>query len=69
MRRLRNDLPYKFRPPLVNGWLRPLGLALNRAVHLDRKYKIGKLEAEGFERVRALNKAGRSEERRVGKEC
>lgn len=60
MRRLRNDLPYKFRPPLVNGWLRPLGLALNRAVHLDRKYKIGKLEAEGFERVRALNKAGQA---------
>lgn len=58
MRRLRNDLPYKFRPPQLNGWLRPLGLALNRAVHLDRKYRIGKIEAEGFGRVRELNEAG-----------
>lgn len=58
MRRLRNDLPYKFRPPLLNTWLRPLGLALNRAVHLDRKYRIGKIESEGFDRVRELNEEG-----------
>ena len=36
MRRLRNDLPYTFRPPKIQNWLRPLGLALNRAVHLSR---------------------------------
>jgi 1-acyl-sn-glycerol-3-phosphate acyltransferase len=58
MRRLRNDLPYKFRPPLLNSWLRPLGLALNRAVHLDRKYRIGKIEPQGFEHIRALHEAG-----------
>ena len=58
MRRLRNDLPYTFRPPKLQNWLRPLGLALNRAVHLDRKYRIGKIEAEGFHRVRELNEAG-----------
>lgn len=58
MRRLRNDLPYTFRPPKLQDWLRPLGLALNRAVHLSRKYRIGKIEAEGFERVRELHEAG-----------
>ncbi len=58
MRRLRNDLPYTFRPPQMRAWLRPLGLAVNRAVHLSRKYKIGKIEGLGFERVRELNEAG-----------
>ncbi|HEX7260468.1 MAG TPA: 1-acyl-sn-glycerol-3-phosphate acyltransferase [Luteolibacter sp.] len=58
MRRLRNDLPYTFRPPKQRDWLRPLGLALNRAVHLSRKYRIGKIEAEGFERVGELHKTG-----------
>jgi 1-acyl-sn-glycerol-3-phosphate acyltransferase len=58
MRRLRNDLPYKFRPPLLNTWMRPLGLALNRAVHLDRKYRIGKIEPQGFEHIRVLHEAG-----------
>ena len=58
MRRLRNDLPYTFRPPKPLGWLRPLGLALNRAVHLSRKYRIAKIEAQGFQRIRELNEAG-----------
>ena len=58
MRRLRNDLPYRFRPPKLQNWLRPLGLALNRAVHLSRKYRIGHIEVEGFQRVRELNEAG-----------
>ena len=31
---------------------------MNRAVHLSRKYRIEKIEAEGFLRVRELNKAG-----------
>jgi hypothetical protein len=58
MRRLRNDLPYTFRPPKLRHWLRPLGLALNRSTQLSRKYRIGKIEAEGFQRVRELNEAG-----------
>ncbi len=58
MRRLCNDLPYTFRPPRLQAWLRPLGLAPNRAVHLSRKYRIGKIEDEGFQRVRELNEAG-----------
>lgn len=58
MRRLRNDLPYRFRPPKLQNWLRPMGLAVNRTVHLARKYQIGKIEAQGFEDVRQLNEAG-----------
>jgi 1-acyl-sn-glycerol-3-phosphate acyltransferase len=58
MRRLRNDLPYTFRPPHLRDWLRPLGLAVNRSVHLNRKYHIARIEGEGFERVRELNEAG-----------
>lgn len=58
MRRLRNDLPYRFRSPQLRNWLRPVGLAVNRVVHLSRKYQIGKIEAEGFERVRELSEAG-----------
>ncbi len=58
MRRLRNDLPYTFRPPKLNGWLRPLGLAVNRTVHLSRKYRIARIEEEGFGRVRELHEAG-----------
>lgn len=58
MRRLRNDLPYTFRPPRVQAWLRPLGLALNRAIHLSRKYRVTRIEAEGFQRVRELSEAG-----------
>ncbi len=60
MRRLRNDLPYTFRPPRLRGWLRPLGLAVNRSVHLKWKYNIARIEGEGFERVRELNEAGHS---------
>lgn len=58
MRRLRNDLPYRFRPPQPQEWLRPLGLALNRAAHLTRKYRIGKIQSEGFQKIRELNEAG-----------
>lgn len=60
MRRLRNDLPYTFRPPKPCGWLRPLGLVFNRSVELARKYKIAKIQEEGFERVRELSEAGHS---------
>ncbi len=58
MRRLRNDLPYTFRPPRVQAWLRPLGLALNRAIHLSRKYRVTRIEGEGFQRVCELSEAG-----------
>jgi len=60
MRRLRNDLPYTFRPPKSGSWLRPLGLAVNRAGHLSRKYRIAKIEDQGFGRVRELAEAGHS---------
>jgi 1-acyl-sn-glycerol-3-phosphate acyltransferase len=58
MRRLRNDLPYRFRPPMMNAWLRPLGLAVNRKLHLGRKYNIGRIVDEGFAAVRELSEAG-----------
>ena len=58
MRRLRNDLPYTFRAPAIQPWLRPLGLTLNRAVHLTRKYRIARIEDEGFQCVRELSEAG-----------
>ncbi len=58
MRRLRNDLPYTFRPPNMQAWLRPLGLAVNRAVHLSRKYRIARIEDDGFQRVSELSETG-----------
>lgn len=60
MRRLRNDLPYTFRPPKTNGWLRPLGLHVNRGIHLARKYRIERIEEQGFARVRELGEDGHS---------
>lgn len=60
MRRLRNDLPYTFRPPKLQDWVRPLGMAINRRIHLARKYRIAKIECEGFQKVRELNEAGHS---------
>lgn len=58
MRRLRNDLPYTFRPATPASWIRPLGLAINRAVHLKRKYNIARIEGDGFQKVRELCDAG-----------
>lgn len=52
MRRLRNDLPYTFRPPQPRRWFAPVGHFLNRKVYLGRKYRVPKLDVEGFERVR-----------------
>jgi len=60
MRRLRNDLPYTFRPPRMKPWLRPLALAVNRIFHLKRKYRIASINERGFDRVRALCGAGHS---------
>ncbi len=58
MRRLRNDLPYRFRPPRVNAWLRPLGLEANRLWFLGRAYRIAGIRTEGLEAVRELCEAG-----------
>lgn len=60
MRRLRNDLPYTFRPPLMRHWLRPLALVINRKFHLERKYRIGVIHDEGFDALRELSEAGHS---------
>jgi 1-acyl-sn-glycerol-3-phosphate acyltransferase len=60
MRRLRNDLPYLFRPPHMDSWVRPLGLRLNREIHLGRKYRIRKLLDHGFERIEELCEGGHS---------
>lgn len=54
MRRVRTDLPYTFRPPIRNSWVRPLGLAVNRRVHLERKYRIARIKDSGFDTVRRL---------------
>jgi 1-acyl-sn-glycerol-3-phosphate acyltransferase len=60
MRRLKNDQPYTFRPPRVKEWLRPLAMAVNRRIHLDRKYNVAKIHDEGFGLIRELCQAGHS---------
>lgn len=60
MRRLRNDLAYTFRPPRMNLWLRPVALAVNRGIHLRRKYRIERIHEDGFARVRDLSEQGHS---------
>ncbi len=58
MRRLRNDLPYTFRPPRPKAWFRPLALWANRRFHLERKYHISAIHESGFDEVRALVEKG-----------
>lgn len=58
MRRLRNDLPYRFRPPEWRGWFRPMGLWANRQHYLRRSYRLAEIEDEGMDRVRELVKRG-----------
>jgi 1-acyl-sn-glycerol-3-phosphate acyltransferase len=57
VRRLRNDLPYTFLPPKPRGWFRPIGLWINK-YFVEKKYRVTKLDAQGFERVKALSAAG-----------
>jgi 1-acyl-sn-glycerol-3-phosphate acyltransferase len=57
MRRLRNDLPYTFRPPQPRAWFRPLGLFANR-FYLQRKFAVTRLDDSGFDRVKELSRAG-----------
>ncbi|MCW1883625.1 1-acyl-sn-glycerol-3-phosphate acyltransferase [Luteolibacter flavescens] len=57
MRRLRNDLPYTFRPPRPRAWFRPIGLMANR-YYLQKKFAVTKLDDSGFDRVRELSRAG-----------
>ncbi len=58
MRRLRNDLPYRFRPPVDRLWVRPAGMWINQRIHLERKYRVTRIRAEGMEAVAALCAAG-----------
>lgn len=58
MRRLRNDLPYTFRPPRPKWWFRPLALWLNRRVLLERTYRIEGIEEQGFDGLEAKVAAG-----------
>ncbi len=60
MRRLRNDLPYKFRPLVDQSWIRPVGMWVNRRVHLDRKYQISRIEENGMDDVEELCAQGHS---------
>ena len=57
MRRLRNDLPYTFRPPKPRGWFRPFGLWAND-LYLRRKFRVDRLDIQGFEAVKDLSRAG-----------
>ncbi|MEK7952209.1 1-acyl-sn-glycerol-3-phosphate acyltransferase [Luteolibacter soli] len=57
MRRLRNDLPYTFRPPKPRAWFRPLGLFANR-FYLQRKFAVTRLDDSGFDKVKELSRAG-----------
>lgn len=58
MRRLRNDLPYTFRPPRPAAWFRPVGCWANRVAFIERKYRVARLEVDGFQKVRELCQAG-----------
>jgi 1-acyl-sn-glycerol-3-phosphate acyltransferase len=58
MRRLRNDLPYTFRPPRVKAWLRPLALQVNRRVYLARKFNVPVIRDKGFGHVAGLSNEG-----------
>lgn len=60
MRRLRNDLPYKQRPPKDQRFIRALGMLVNRHLHLARKYQIAHIDANGMDAVAALCSAGHS---------
>lgn len=57
MRRLRNDLPYTFRPPKSRAWFRPLGRFGNRWI-LERKYAVSRIDGLGFDQVSELSRAG-----------
>ena len=58
MRRLRNDLPYSFRPPKSRPWFRPAALWANRRFFLRRKYGLREIRSEGFGKVAELKLAG-----------
>ena len=60
MRRLRNDLPYTFRPPRMNLWLRPVILLFNRLCQLRKSYRISEVVGRGFDRVAKLQREGHS---------
>ncbi len=57
MRRLRNDLPYTFRPPMMTRVFRPVVMLVNQK-QLKKNYRIAKVEQQGFEKLRELHDAG-----------
>lgn len=60
MRRLRNDLPYTFRAPKMQMWLRPLVVLVNRLKQLRKDNCIYEIESSGFEEVAKLHEVGHS---------
>jgi 1-acyl-sn-glycerol-3-phosphate acyltransferase len=60
MRRLPNDLPYKFRPPVDQSWIRPAGIWVNRHIHLGRKYHVTRIREENMHEITALCSQGHS---------
>jgi len=60
MRRLRNDLPYTFRPPKPSAWFRMIGLLGNRHFFLKRQYKLSSIASSGFDEIQKISAAGHS---------
>jgi len=58
MRRLRSDVPYRFRPPRWRPWFRPLGLLANRWHFIRGKYRVERIDERGFEPVIERVRAG-----------
>jgi 1-acyl-sn-glycerol-3-phosphate acyltransferase len=58
MRQLSQDHAYRFRPPRVRRWLRPLLDWTNRRIFLRGKYRVATIECRGLEKVVAAVEAG-----------
>lgn len=58
MRELPQDRPYRFRPPMVRSWLRPLLDVLNRRLFLERFYNVSSIECHGIGALRDAVRAG-----------
>lgn len=51
-------VPYRFHPPLPDGWRRALFSALSRVFHLRRKFAVNTIACEGAEKIKALLERG-----------
>jgi len=58
MRALPQDRPYRFHPPRVRPWLRPMLRWLNRRLFLEKKYRVEEIDCRGLEAVQAAVAAG-----------